>query len=283
MNALRGMGPCLASTVLGMLTAATAVAQQPVKPAVADKAGVPRMEIYNGTLRTVHYFTGGMSPGEQMALRDLERAENDVALADQIQMLKRQYISDEHGLEARRRQVQQLLYGQSTAYNVGFYPQLPFIGGAMSGALPYTYGYGYGGGGFYGYGSGYTGSESGIEARSAAFGVGNEGVVKNEIARSLTISATPEAMAQSNRQLGTAMAKASESPRLRAGLGLGDRAIVPVANERAGGPIVITMKNGEKIEGTLVHENSEWVMVDTRTEQLSIRWADVSRVSRPKK
>src|SRR5262249_5296048 len=47
----------------------------------AKKVGVHKLEIYNGELRTVHYFTDGLSEEERADVRDLQQAQNDVAFA----------------------------------------------------------------------------------------------------------------------------------------------------------------------------------------------------------
>jgi hypothetical protein len=90
---------------------------QAAKPAAADQnTSLKRMEIWNGPTRTVHFFSEGYSPGEESALRDLARAENDLAVADDIQTLRRLYLRNERILEQRRGQVNPLLYGYSSEY-----------------------------------------------------------------------------------------------------------------------------------------------------------------------
>src|SRR5436309_545657 len=75
--------------------------QETVKPAVAERprTGVFRMEIQSGPNRTVHYFSESGSPGELSALRDLERSENELSYVDNLQALRRQYITNEQGLD----------------------------------------------------------------------------------------------------------------------------------------------------------------------------------------
>src|SRR5260370_36525244 len=103
----------------------------PAKPATLEKdsLGVHKMEIIEGPNRTVRYFGGG-SPGERSALMDLERAENDLDYARNLQDLKRQYVNSERILEPQRRYVQEQLYGVQITYAT--YNSLP----------PSAYGYG---------------------------------------------------------------------------------------------------------------------------------------------
>jgi len=105
------------------ILAHSAQAQQPKKDdRIKNAAGeaeprVHQMVILNGGTRSVHYFAVGGSPSEQSALDSLGRAENKVAMEDSLQALKRQYISTEQALEARRRQQQLALYGVSFETN----------------------------------------------------------------------------------------------------------------------------------------------------------------------
>jgi hypothetical protein len=83
-----------------------------LKPASGDKApGIHEMVIISGNTRTTHYFSKNGSPAEQNALRSLERAEKEAAYAESLLDLRRQYVSTEAALEARRRQAQLSLYG----------------------------------------------------------------------------------------------------------------------------------------------------------------------------
>src|SRR5262245_59922741 len=169
MNTLAGLG---SAACLALALVSTTQAQENLgKP--RKEATFHRMEIYNGPVRTVHYFSAGASTAEQANLRELERSENEAALADQLLDLRRQYVSNESFLENRRRNVQQLYYGYYSSDNYGYF-------GYYS---PYTY-YGYGW-----YGSPYwPGLGGGTEARGL-FGVGDEGVIKTEMARTLAAQA----------------------------------------------------------------------------------------------
>src|SRR5438876_3164060 len=97
------------------------------------------LEIFNGPMRTVHYFADRAAPQEQAALNELTRLENEAALTGELALLRRQYVNDERFLEARRTNVQHLLYGYSTQYSAGLYPEY------IRGWYGYGAGWGYGG------------------------------------------------------------------------------------------------------------------------------------------
>src|SRR5207237_4219729 len=82
MNLQRTGVTVVATLALTACLALPARAQPPGKPAADNEPAVKRMVIENGPMRTVHYFSStGFSPGEESALRDLERAENGLAVA----------------------------------------------------------------------------------------------------------------------------------------------------------------------------------------------------------
>ena len=39
----------------------------------------------------------------------------------------------------------------------------------------------------------------------------------------------------------------------------------------------MTLKGGDKVEGTVSDEDPDWITVDTATDQVTVRKADVSR------
>jgi hypothetical protein len=138
-----------------------------------DKGGMHQLVVYNGGLRTVHYYGGDAN-----AARDRARRENEVAVADFVSALRVQYLRNEQALEARRHQVNMLLYGYSTSYETGPYP------GSGS----------YGGGGYWplsGWGYGWGGPLSGLAIGSGTatlslqYSVGDEGPIKRELIQGL--------------------------------------------------------------------------------------------------
>src|SRR5262249_54566657 len=65
-------------------------------PAEARQRGdVLRMDVYSGPTRRARFFSTNLSPGEMAAVRDLERAENDVAYADDLLSLRQIYADSE--------------------------------------------------------------------------------------------------------------------------------------------------------------------------------------------
>jgi hypothetical protein len=263
-------------------------AQQPAKPASDNEARVHRMEIWNGPARSVHYFSQGTSPGEESALRDLARAEENLAVEDQVLGLRRLYLRNERVLEQRRGQVNPLLYGYSSEYAAGLLSG-GFGGGVGFGnfaGFPYGYPFGVAGFGNVGSGFGYAGGGAlaGSVSNSLANGVGSEGVIKDVLAQGLAGATTPDSAARAARAYDTAAARVAESDRLRTGLGWGKGPIAAVGHERAvGGPVTVTAKDGKSIEGKLVQEDADWITVETRTEEVTLRKSELTRISRPKK
>src|SRR5262249_55295201 len=99
-------GVAIALCALGALATTASAQEAPkkdkrVRPAqAASPSDVHRMEIYNGADRVVRYYGQNVSPGEESAIRDLERAENEVIYARGLQALKQEYIANERLMEA---------------------------------------------------------------------------------------------------------------------------------------------------------------------------------------
>jgi hypothetical protein len=253
---------------------ASAVGAEPVKPP-APPPGVHRMVIVIGGRQTVHYISEGLSPGEDAALRDLERAENEAQYAADLQDLRRQYVADELALEPHRRAVQQTLYGVSTSS-----PDFSLLGWGV----PFGYGYGYGySWPWYGGGYGYPGYAAFAAAsnvsRSLAYGVGDEGALKNSMVAAIAQHSSPEYATAAARGYMAALARAGESDNLRTGLNLGKGPITAIGTEQQR-HVKLTFKDDKTLEGTLVSEDADWVTVDTGTDEVSVRKADVIRITR---
>lgn len=288
MRTLRVCTPLLTAAAV-LLLASPAWAQKMVKPAKADLDRPPdvyRMEIYNGPMRTVHYVTPSyMSPGDSASLRELEKAENELALVDQFFNLRAQYAMNEQALEAKRRTMQELLYGynrdESTSYNYGASgPAVALGAGGIVGGYPGMYGFlGNGWGGNW-YGQGAASSDT---SHTLAVGVGmNEGAIKTAMAQNLMSPALSEGAALAYRNYKAALARIDDSPRLRDGMGL------PESKVGAASPAgfdasadVIFLKDGSKIMGKIAKEDADWLTVETagkRTEK--VRMTEVTRISR---
>ncbi len=256
-----------------LLALAAPARGQDVRPAVQTPPGgaVHRMEIYNGPARMVHYFTNSASPGEHASLAALERAENEAAYVRDLLGLRHRYVRDDGALDARRLVVQQRLYGLSV--NGASFGYQNGTSGYPAGAYPYVFGYAGYNGASYGYGT------SRAVTESLANGIGDEGVLKTELARVIAAQATPEYAATVARYQDAVLAQAARSDTLRAGLRLPDNKVRPAALEARA---VVTLKGGDKLEGTLVHEDNDWVTLDTGKKEVMVRTSEVVRVERDK-
>jgi len=294
---------CGAVALATVLSATPAWAQ--VRPASEDREPqVHRMDIYSGGLRTVHYFGQNMSSGDQTTLADLERSENQASTGDLLGQLHREYLVNERAMEARRHQVQMLLYGYSSETGAGGltssapltpYAYAPSYGyssvigaGGLSGVAPfvgsayaprYNSSYLYAGSPYLG-----AGTFEATATNSLANGIGDEGVLKKDLARTWSAQATPERIAELRRDRDAIAARISQSDGLRAAFNPGAKGgVVPAANDSATRPhVVVTTKSNEKIEGTLVNDDKEWLTVDTGKEEVSVRSSDAVRIVKGK-
>jgi len=268
-----------AAVALGLLTATAGRAQEklpaPAKPAARETApsGVYRMVIRNGATETVHYVTGsGVSPGDSAMLRDLEGAENEAMYARDLQRLKMQYVASERLLEPERRFIQMALYGQSISYgtNNGF-----------AGGYPYY------GGGYGGFGNTVFGSSSSSVNRSLANGMGDEGVMKNMISQTIAQEATPNYTAAAMRNYNAAVARAGESNALRVALGLPERKAggpnpYRYAAAESTAPVVLTLKNGQQVEGSKMAMEGDFYVIETPTRKVRVLKSEVTRIDEAK-
>jgi hypothetical protein len=257
--------------IKSQVTPSPDVAKQP--------AGVGRIEIYEGPRRTVQYVAPNLSPGEQAALNDLARAENETAYANELLALKRLYVDSERTLEPYRRFIQQQLYGFSTDSTSSGFVSSGFGGFGGGGFFPYVFGdnaYGTG------WGGGLFGGATTTTSRSLANGMGDEGVMKAAFARQIASQADPAFAAGAARDMGVAMGRIGASEQLAKSFGLNRGNIAPAAAATAP-HIVLTLKNGDKVDGTLYGEDADWFRVDTATGTVSVRKSEVTKVEMPKK
>jgi hypothetical protein len=295
MSGVRTVG-VLAAGLLGAAAPAQGplpVSDQPRYPIVSQvtpspdvarpPAGVGRIEIYEGPRRTVHYVAPNLSPSEQAALNDLARAENETAYANELLALKRLYVDSERTLEPYRRFIQQQLYGFSTDSTSSGFVSSGFGGFGGGGFFPYVFGdNAYGNGWGNGWGGSLFGGTTTTTSRSLANGMGDEGVMKAAFARQIASQASPEFAADAARGMGVAMGRVAASEPLAKSFGLNRGNIAPAAAATAP-RIVLTLKNGEKVDGTLYGEDADWFRVDTATGTVSVRKSEVSKVEMPKK
>ncbi len=269
----------------------------PSRPPVADGDRVYRMELYSGPNRTVRYFGVGASPSERAALNDLARAENEMDYVNKLQDLRRLYVNNEITLQPQRLYVQEQLYGIQISY--GWNSMLAGYGygggyggpGWNWGVNDYVSGYPYGWGTGYGYPGGYGGYLGGSSTnvvRSLAAGMGDEGVLKNQIAPVIAQQmASPEYAAAVSRNYQAALTEAANYPRLARALGVkkGEGAEVAFPTEpraRPQPPVTLTLKGGEKVEGSTLAEEGDWYVVTTPRGQTQVRKSEVMRIDRAK-
>jgi hypothetical protein len=279
------------AVVLGLLLAAPAWAQGK-KSALGDGPKVHPIEIWDGPVRTVHYVYQDLSPGDEAVLKELERAQNEAALADQMAQLRKAYVTTELVMEPRRRQVQYLLYGYnsdtSQSLLTGGGIGSPGFGyGGFGSAAPYgAYPYGFN----TAYGSGFRNAAAyfgGSSSNTLAYGIGDEGVMKTEVARSLAGQMTPEKLAEAHRNLDMALARASNVEPIRVALNLKE---AKGAGSRArfypdGASLTVTrMLDGkaDKIEGKVIGDDDQWLTLDTKEGKRRLLKATIVDVLEPK-
>jgi hypothetical protein len=288
--------PLLWSCALAAALAVTPGAPaQDVKPAEGGRGAVHRMVIMNGASQTVHYFGEGISEGERVMLRDLERAENETAYLQDLQDLKSKYAAGEVGLIGHRQAVQDRLYGQTsttTTYG-GFGGTLGVgIGGYGYGGYGYPYyplasafpGPYYGG---YGWGGYPASSQTTTVTRGLGEGVGPEGALDVALAQLITKQSTPEYAAMVEHNYQTALARAyNNSPAIRVALGgpkTGGGAILAGFGEEKKAPVTLTLKDGKTVSGMSMKTEGEWYVVDSAKETVRVRQSEVVRIDELKK
>jgi hypothetical protein len=282
---------------LGCLVAGSAARADDAQPAASRKpAGLTTLEIYNGPVRTVHFFSSGTSRSDRGILRDLERAENEISLTDQLLALRQMYASDERNLQRQRRAILERLAMVGTGFAPGVYPDETFavdLNNTRAFADSYLrvlgapyFGRGFGGFGFHG-----DGAFPYLNGLGGAAGIGvapaiDDGGLRNQLVTALGAEATPEYRAQMVRNLDMAMSRAGQSDTLRAALDLPQKGGVrPAAGDMPpeGRKVVVTLRGGRKVTGTLVRENADTVVLDTPDEEIEIRRSETESIAYPKK
>jgi hypothetical protein len=276
----RGLG-----ILLGVIAAAMAQGQpgktdKPASPAATGS--VHRIVIFEGPNQSVHYVTSGnLSTGDRLAVMDLERSENELTYLSNVQSLKHQYVNSERVLEPQRRYVQEQLYGTQIRYggSNSIYGRSGYGGRGYS---PYFYGGFYGG--YPGSFGGYSESSSYSAIRSLQFGMGDEGRLKNALVSVIAKDATPEYATTARRSYEDSVTLASSSPTLSRILSL------PKSEGRrpeAQGPykkgtrLTVTLKDKEKLTGTVEADGPEWLTLRTADSRVTIRKAEILRYAEP--
>ena len=303
--------------VLGLLLATAAYGQAPT-PAPLSRPGVTvekpkqpsnptgaahRMEIQNGRNIGIRLFGKDLSPSEMAALRDLERAENEANYADMMADLRYTYLRNELDMEARRHNVQLALYGTSVYSTTG-----GFLGGAYASPAAFQMGYAalpnglslvanpFGAATVYpgqaafnrlypnvytpGYwGDNFTGTVSTFD--SLQNGMGDEGVMKNEIVKGMAAGYNRDSVAAAHRNLDNAINRLAYMKDVRDALNAGQPGrVVPAATP---GAVTLTLKDNKEIKGNLVGEDGDFLVVQTENEEVRVRKDDVVKSARPLK
>jgi hypothetical protein len=270
-------------------------------PLRAQSGQVHKMEIYNGGSITVRYFGVGVSPVDRSSLRELEIAENETGFVQDVMALKRQYVRDEHSLEAQRTRLLRDLYSSAMIQNsptlygpitTGFatfpsgnlfsvpYGALTGWGGYFGAPLTGLYG-GYGAYNVLGLaGSGLAGGYG------PGGGVGS-GAIKDAMAGTIANQATAEYAMTVDKLRDRALVRAGSSPTLRVALRLPDRDKTPSAYRMAAAEdtaaVVVTLKGGDRVLGTKMQETKDWFIITTlEGKKVRVRPAEVIRVDEGK-
>ncbi len=297
----------LGGLALGLLAAVTPARAQ-VKPAVEEKAKGPEMTvIYNGQVRTVHYYnTKGLTAKEVADLRQLEQADNDIAWAKYDRDNSRgpaPSLRDAWASEvAATYPFMGALpaYGGLPAYGAGlggygaapayFFPRWApsdFYGGYLSalaydlsgsasyypalspyGYLPYT-----GWSPYVGFAPYALPAVGGVSTQVVNVGTGNGGG-KAEAEHPTAEQRLTEAEKRRDTIL------ANISPQLAKRLGpdvtfVGENKEKPAARPMT----TVTMKNGTKHEGRLVKRDKGWITLETDKGETQIRESEAASIT----
>jgi hypothetical protein len=292
-----------AGVVLGVLLAATSYAADDkpapkdkpaeAKPAAAEAPDVHRLEINNGRFRRVHYYEKGLAPGESNTIRDLERAENEADYADSLQALKQMYVDSDLYNEPYRRAIQKQLNGTtalqtaSDSFNWAMSPgnvnRSPVVPPGFPVFAPFTNTGGYGGAGLGGMGGlaglGSSGGSTTAILRSLLFGVGDEGRLKTAMAPTIAGQSTSEYAARAHRDYNNALARAAASPRLRDALArVPNSGITAAATTVPTAPVVVTLKNGDRIEGKNLEKEGDFYVITSDKRTIRVLKSEVMSI-----
>ncbi len=110
-------------------------------------------------------------------------------------------------------------------------------------------------------------------------GMGDDGVMKAEIAKAMAAQYTPESAAATARGVDFAVGRVASLPRVRKGLGMPEPGNVAEAEF---GEITLTLKDNTTLKGKLVRDDPEWIYIQTEKEDVSVRKTDVTKTVRPR-
>jgi hypothetical protein len=252
---------------------------------------IHKIDLLQGPNLTVRYVPQGNVPtSDRMAAIELERAENELMYAQNLQTLRRQYVNSELSMDPRRLYVQEQLYGVTINYGTfGGGMGTTGWGGGLNGAIGYGYPYAWGGGGWGGWGGGgygtFGGGYTSSVSRGLQYGMGDEGVFKSAMVQVIASQATPEYATRAQRDYENALVRAEGLPVLARSLSLKKSDVRPAVGMpetyKKGTRLVLTLKGGEKVVGTVEEENAEWIVIRSAAGRVMVRKAEVNRVEEP--
>jgi hypothetical protein len=278
----RGLGALLAvivGTTMAHGQQITVVRAAPEK--ASPPAAVHKIVVFEGPNRSVHYVaSGNVSAADRLAAYDLERAENALTYARDLQRLKQQYVNSERILEPQRRYVQEQLYGTQISY-AGSSAGYGGYGGYGGGYYPYVFGsYGYP----RGFG-GYTSATSYSVVRSLQFGMGDEGRFKDAMVQVIAGEASGNYGASALRDYDAAAARAAASPLLSRDLALqkGPTASAPREPSFTKGDKITIWVGSDKYTGTVKDDRPGWLVLQTDKTEVTVRKSEITRTEVPAK
>jgi hypothetical protein len=276
------------SLALGLLGVSQAFGQA-FKPADQTQSGsAHRMVIYNGSTRTVSVFAPGASTAEQSALRDVERTAAETAQAADLVNELRQARLETARADVARAEFERSQYGFRLPYPVvpNSFELLqtaatPFLDREL---LPFLPRYA----GLWGFPFGsFLGAPGLAWAGPWPNAVPEQGtrVALKDITQEL---ATAEAdLARRTRQHDAAVARAaSTSDRIREAVGApASGGVKPAALGASGGEafqpgshVSITRKAGGTVDGALISEDANWIVVRTGDGVHKIPMSNVTEI-----
>jgi small nuclear ribonucleoprotein (snRNP)-like protein len=266
-----------------------------IRPAGQGKAEtepeIHRIEIIEGGRTTVRYVAPALSPSEMTHLKEIERAENEVARLEALNALGQQVIVGEEAVEASRQRALKNFYDYSSFTSLGFMPATvvnsPEFGaynayGVAYAYAPLTAGAVYSVYGPYGapYAYGYTGLPwvPGMAASLAtppSLAGKDESILKAALLPRILKEASPEALATARADL----------ERAKAGAVFENGRIVAVSLEeksdyRPGDRVRVVPKKGKAMTGTVVRSDSRHLVLRTQEHAppTMIRWQNIDLI-----
>jgi hypothetical protein len=258
----------------------------PAGPGEMGKPEIHRVEVLEGSRRTVTYIAPALSPGERDRLAELEAAENEVARHEDLAGLQQQVVNGERDLESNRQQAFSNFYKYSALSSLGFfpstvitYPEFPLWGWV---GAPYFYGPwsspSLANGGYGGFGPPVFATVPGLTTTPAVSPAqaGSEGSpLKAAVLQQVLKQASPEAVARAKANLARARSNAVFE---------GGRMVAVRLDEggeyKQGDRVRVTPKKGNAITGTVERSDGQRLMIRTQPNLplTTIPWSNIEMV-----